>query len=347
MASYDSVPQRNAQHIMVFGPPKSGKSTLIADLLLHGFNLTWFSIDNGHKVIGKLPAEARSRCNLIILPDTKEYPIAIKTCLKVITGAEVSICMMHGSIDCDYCKSQGLSFDSVCLNNFGPNDIAVFDTASQLADSAVNFWAKKLYDDEIKKGVPIGKRLFSSVDDVDYYKNEWDDWRVLGQLMNKFLGNVQNSRANIICTAQNIEARNESGQPKMVPRVGTRDFSVVSNSYFDHMVYTDVINKEHKAGSSTNYSISILTGSRSDVAVEKLDKPSLVPFFAESLVLADNQEFGQEHVAKILTPKPTVHINTAPVLASVTNTSAATPQAATPQSAVTNELLAKLRKGLK
>ena len=98
--------RRRAQHVLIFGDPKTGKSTLASRLLLDGYRLTWISLDNGHDVIFKLPLSVQQldeQLNISVLPDTKEYPIAAETCLKIISGRPTAICDIHGKVDCPTC----------------------------------------------------------------------------------------------------------------------------------------------------------------------------------------------------------------------------------------------------
>jgi hypothetical protein len=76
-----------------------------------------------------------------------------------------------------------------------------------------------------------------------------------------------------------VETELEDGTKRIVPQIGTAAFSRNSAKYFGHVVYLQVKNRSHKAGSSTVYDTVAITGSRSDVAIEKLEPASLVPFF--------------------------------------------------------------------
>lgn len=268
---YRELVDRTCSHVMVYGDTKSGKSTLVSQLATKGFKLYWFSLDRGHQVISKLPTEAQDNVEIFILPDTSDFPIAITTCLKVITGALCRICDLHGQIDCSTCKTKGKSFSIVNLNKLGLKDIVVFDHVSQLDKSAEKFVLKNKRD--------------KSPNITEDYKFSYEDWRTQGVLVNRFFGDLQQSPFNSICIAQAVEVEMEDGTKKLVPEIGTRNVSSTAGQYFDHMVLTSVVNASHKFGSASTYSISAVTGSRTDICIEELEVPSLEPFFSTDAII--------------------------------------------------------------
>lgn len=243
--------------VLVFGGPKVGKTELVAELSSN-FDLVWFDLENGWETMLKLPKKQQERIDLIQIPDTKVFPIAIETCLKIITGARVEICHKHGKVACQLCKKDNLSFSVVELNALPPTSIAVFDSLTQLSNSAMN-------------------HLTKTMDDT--YKPEWSDYRNQGQLLDKFLSQVQQARYNVVCITHEAEVEFDDGRKKLVPVCGTTNFSRNTAKYFDHIVYAEVRNKKHNFASATTYANNILTGSRTDVAIEKKEKASLLDIF--------------------------------------------------------------------
>lgn len=233
--------------VLLFGPPKSGKTEL-ASKLSSEFNLLWFDLENGWATLTKLPTEQQERIELVQLPDTRSYPIAIETMLKVIKGNKVSICNEHGKVDCAVCKKLGpTAFATICLNDLGPDTIFVVDSLTQLTNSAIANITKLQPDD---------------------YKLNYDDWGNLGKLMDIFLSHVQQAKYNVVCITHETEVEMEDGKSKLVPTSGTRNFSRNTAKYFGHCVYVEVKNKQHRAASSTTFATNILTGSRTDVVLE-------------------------------------------------------------------------------
>src|SRR5690606_734224 len=93
---------------------------------------------NGIDTLLKLPESQKERIEVISLPDTRSYPIAIETCLKVIKGGPVKICEAHGKVDCAVCKKDpAAAYVELHLNNLGLDTIVVFDSITQLTNSAI------------------------------------------------------------------------------------------------------------------------------------------------------------------------------------------------------------------
>jgi len=252
-----------SHRVMLFGPPKSGKTELAGKIALDPkFNLLVFDLENGSDTLLKLPAECHDRIEVISIPDTRGFPIAIETMLKVIKGGPVDICELHGKVSCSLCKSKNLPSTRVELNSLGLDTIVIVDSITQLTNSAIAHITKAQPDD---------------------YKMEYDDWANLGKLMDTFLSYVQQAPFNIICISHETEVKMEDGKEKLVPTAGTRNFSRNSAKYFDEVVYCEVKNKKHVAASSTTYANNVLTGSRTGNVLEsKPGEASLVSIFLNS-----------------------------------------------------------------
>lgn len=267
MAKLSTKKISQTQRVLLFGPPKVGKSKL-AGALAEYYDLLWFDLENGHDVLFQFPTEWQDRIELIDIPDTRSFPIAIETCMKVVKGP-VSICEVHGKVTCMICKraqkdadtDEGFFID-VDLNNLGSNKIAVFDSSTQLTNSAIAFITKSQPDD---------------------YKLTYDDWGNLGKLMDIFFSHIQQAGYNVIVISHETEAVTEGKKTKLVPVGGTRNFSRNVAKYFDHVVYMEVVNKKHRAISQTTSSTSILTGSRTGAVLDGMEEPSLLPIFKPEL----------------------------------------------------------------
>lgn len=242
---------------LVFGPPKSGKTQLAGELSKE-FNLIWFDLENGVDTLLKLPIEQQERIEVITLPDTRSYPIAIETMLKVIKGGKNDICDKHGKVSCGLCKKDSLPFTSIELATLSLDTIIVVDSLTQLTNSAISHITKNQPED---------------------YKLNYDDWGNLGKLMDTFLSHVQQAGFNIVCISHETETEMEDGKMKLVPTAGTRAFSRNTAKYFDEVIYCEVKNKKHIAASSTLYNGNILTGSRTGATLETQEAASLIPIF--------------------------------------------------------------------
>ena len=245
--------------VLVYGEPKSGKTELAARLA-EKFNILYIDLENGYETLLKLPHEWQERVEIISIPDTKVFPIAIETMLKVVTGARVEICEEHGKVGCAICKKNGAAYSTVELNALTEDWIVIIDSLTQLSNSAMNHLTRN---------------------ENDTYKPEWTDYRNQGQLLDKFLSQVQQAKYNIVCVTHVVETELEDGKKKLVPVCGTTAFSRNTAKYFDHVVYCQVSNKKHNFASATTYANNVLTGSRTDVALEENKVPTLLDIFVE------------------------------------------------------------------
>lgn len=245
------------QRVLIYGGPKSGKTELAGRLSEH-YNLLWFDCENGWSTLTKLPREWQERINIISIPDSRVFPIAAETWPKVIKGAKVEICEEHGKVTCALCKKDSLPSETVELSSIKPDTIVVFDSLTQLTNSFIAHITKNQPED---------------------YKLEFSDWGNLKVLIDKFLSQVQSAGYNIICITHEEEVDMEDGRKKLVPVSGSSKSSRNTAKYFDHVVYCEVKNKKHVFGSSTAYGMNIVTGSRTDIVLEKDAVPSLVSIF--------------------------------------------------------------------
>lgn len=263
---FNNLPPRKTQHICLFGDPKTGKSTLAAELAKHGKKLVWISIDNGHSILYKLPPEAQANIiDIFPIRDTKDAPIAIHTCLRMVGGAPIEVCDEHSIVNCTSCKKTSKSFTRICLDEVDENTVVVWDNVSQLAESAMANIALQACKNDVSK--------------ADEFKFTFEEWRLLGNVMGKFLTDIQQASYNTVVICHTCETEMEDGSKKLVPLVGSVPFSRNVGKYFDTVLHCSVGFGGHKFGSATTYKMNILTGSRNDVAIEAMKNPSLLNFF--------------------------------------------------------------------
>lgn len=243
----------STQTVLVYGPPKSGKTQLVGDLA-HTHKLIWFDLEAGSETLFKLPPEAQERVELIKLPDSRMFPIAIETCLKVIRGTTCHIDNTTGKV----LRAPTDNTITITLNDLDSSYIVVFDSLTQLTNSAIA---------NITKGQP------------DDYKLDYNDWGNLGKLMDIFLSQIQTAPFNVVCISHETEATLEEGKTRIVPVAGTRNFSRNSAKYFGHVIYCQVDFKKHKFSSMTTDLVDIVVGSRTDVSLKGMSTPSLAPIF--------------------------------------------------------------------
>ncbi len=247
----------STHRVLIFGAPKSGKTQLAATLASQ-FNLLWFDLENGYGTLLKLPTAEQERIELISIPDSKTFPIAIETMLKVIAGNPVKICEEHGKVNCPICTKDSKPQTEVSLRDLPNDTVVVIDSLSQLSNSAIAFITKNQPDD---------------------YKMDFSDWGNLRAIVEKFLSQVQQARYNIVCISHEEEVEMEDGRKKIVPVCGSSKSSRNTAKYFDHVLYCELKNKKHITASSTTYANNILTGSRTDVFMDADVNPTLLSIF--------------------------------------------------------------------
>lgn len=287
MAKLSSKKASQTRRVIVYGASFSGKSLLVGRLAEH-YNLIWIDMEKGHGVLYQLPEEWHSRLEIVELPDTRSYPIAIETVLKIVKGP-VDICEQHGKVSCMLCKREEKDFVHVDVTSMKNDSIIVFDTLTQLTNSAIS---------NITKGKP------------DDYKMQHDDWGNLGKLLDIALSHIQQASYNVVCISHENEVVTEGKKTTLAPTGGTRNFSRNITKYFTDVVYLERKNRKHVCTSSTTANTVVIAGSQSNIALELLGEPSLLPLFKPELFKSKLE--GAEKT----TPKPvTTKASTAAILA--------------------------------
>lgn len=253
----DKAPS-TTKRVLLYGPPKSGKSEL-AGKLAEKYNLLWFDCEQGYSTLLKLPEEWKARINIVSVPDSRTFPIAAESWLKVIRGDKLSICEDHGKVGCPVCNKAGRHVETIQLNITPANTIVVFDSLTQFTNSCISHITKAQPDD---------------------YKLQLDDWGNLRVLIDKFLSQVQAARYNVVCITHEEEVEMEDGRKKIVPSSGSSKSARNTAKYFDEVYYCEVSNRKYKTVSTVeNAGNNVIVGSRSGLAIEKQTVPTLLDIF--------------------------------------------------------------------
>lgn len=253
MASLASKKAQTTKRVLVYGPPKVGKS-LLAGKLSRKFKLIWFDLENGHDVLFQLASELQENIELISIPDSRVNPMAAETMLKVIRGKPVRICEKHGKVACPLCAKDNSPYTDVCLDNLDESYCLVVDSLTQLTNSFISNITRNQPDD---------------------YKLQFDDWGNLGKLMDMFLSQIQAARYNVVCLTHEQSVKMQDESEKIVPTAGTANFSRNTAKYFSDVVYCEIKNKKHVFASTTTYANKIVAGSRSGISLEASATPDL------------------------------------------------------------------------
>lgn len=236
--------------VIVFGPPKSGKTALLAQLATAGFKLHVCDLEQGIKTLlnpGILDPKFRENISVVNIPDHRLKPVAISTVKKILSGSKQVICFSHGVPMCPVCaKIPGSAHTEINLSTFTKDDILVIDTLSQLSSSALNFTIKN----EIMK--PGGEE----------YKPTFNDYMAQGAHLDHVLSLIQALNLNILVLSHDIDIDKKENSERLVPLGGTRNFSKTVAKYFDVVGFATIVNKKHRVFTSSTYSPDVLTGSR-------------------------------------------------------------------------------------
>lgn len=238
-----------SQRTLVYGAPKTGKTQLVGELA-RTHKLLWFDLEKGVNTLLKLPKEVQSNIELIQIADSRTNPIAVETILRASTGNRLKICNEHGRAGCVICTKADpvKSFTEVCLNELTQDWVVVIDSATQLSSSVMNKICQGQSDD---------------------YQPTFHDYRYQGAVLDRIFSQMQNANYHLVVISHEIMVPLQDGTEKIVPVSGTSNFSKTFAKYFDHVIYCEVKMKQHKQGSSTVYAMNVLTGSRTDVVIEK------------------------------------------------------------------------------
>ncbi|MGE4259193.1 MAG: AAA family ATPase [Candidatus Babeliales bacterium] len=239
--------------ILLYGPPKGGKTRLVgtAAKLPEVRRIFWFDIENGIETLLSmgLTEEEMQKIIVIKIRDTRDNPIAIETMLKALTSKKpVSICEMHGVVDCAECKKSGSPSISWCLSDCTHNDLVVIDSGSQMGDSAL-------------AAACLGK--------PHMYKPTFDEYG----MVNKWLGDItsviqQCVNTNFVVITHEIALEDDEGKDRIFPLMGSKQFSMKCAKFFGTVVYVHKKMNKHVAGSSSTYRVDVLTGSRIGAKIE-------------------------------------------------------------------------------
>jgi hypothetical protein len=239
------------RHILVYGPPKSGKTAAVGKLAKH-YKLNYFDLEDSIKTLRNpelLAPELRHNIELFRVPDKQTYPMGIETMLKVLRGGKSKVCHFHGKVSCPLCaKNPDAPQTEITLDDSNPNtagEILVIDSYSQLAESSMNY----IMRDAIAK------------DNFDA-KAGWDEYGKQGRILERIGSTIQVSPHNIVVISHEMMVEMEDGSKKIVPIGGTSNVSKVFAKYFDDVVYCEIVNKQHRLVSMTTAKANVLAGSR-------------------------------------------------------------------------------------
>lgn len=244
------------QSVILYGPSKTGKSTLVAKLAAEGYKLLWLDLENSKQAIitalEDQPDEVLERIEYVQIPDTSANPIGIRTVGSVFAGVPGAICEAHGAWNCAACKRTNAPEVRIDFSAMDSSWVVVVDTVSQLSDSALAHATRG-----------IMTTLFTGNPKV-----EWDQYSHQGMMLSHVFSNMQQLRCHRIFISHEEIIEQTDGKELIMPKCGTRNYSRNFGRFFDHVVYCFKENNKHKQASSTTFRPNTLTGSRTSVSME-------------------------------------------------------------------------------
>lgn len=245
--------EEGPQSVMVYGPPKSGKTWLVSQLVKK-YNLIWIDVEKGYQTLfSSVPEEFQENINLILVRDTQEIPNAIRTVGHLFCENRTQkVCLEHGVVSCTECTRNKAETQEINLYDLGREHIVVVDSLTQLSDSALAH--------------ALGK-----VGIFDKKKAEYDHWDRQGLLLKNILTAMQRLPCHVVMISHEEELEQEDGTKKVSPTAGTRNFSRKVGRYFDHLIYCEIKNKAHRQLSASTASLKIQSGSRNNIELENGD----------------------------------------------------------------------------
>lgn len=243
---------------LIYGPPKTGKTELVATIANapEFERVFWFDTENGIDTLirmhndGKLTDEAMEKIVYIKIPDTREDPIACETMLKSFsTKQAVTICEEHGRVACASCKSAGKPSINFDYRKLTRRDAVVVDSLSQVGQSSMNMAC-------------YGK--------PSEYKLGYDEYGASGKWLHDILTVFQAAAyCHIFCITHVQIMEDENKSDIYYPLCGTKNFSANTAKYFGTVIFVTKKLKKHRAESSTLSSMNTLAGSRIGIVLEK------------------------------------------------------------------------------
>jgi AAA domain len=261
--NYDDIKRTK---VLIYGPPKSGKTAKVGQLAAAGFTLHWCDLESGIKTLlnpAILAPEFRKNVKVMNFPDHLDYPVAIDAMRSLLKGGVKKFCYMHGISMCPECaKNAGRKWaEPFDIAKMGDKDVLVIDSATQLGSSA------------------LAKVIRKARTNDPEYKETWEDYRQQGMYLNEVFGKIQVLNVNVVVISHEIDVEKDEKKEKIVPLGGTRNYSKTVAKYFDEVIYMEIFNKRHVARNSTTWSPNHLTGGRTGVNIDTPGQDLLANIF--------------------------------------------------------------------
>lgn len=287
---------RGTHSILLYGEPKTGKTTLAATLAMAPEidRIFLFMLENGEDAIatafkeGRLTREALRKIIVIKISDTREDFNGIQTLLKTVASKKAAwICDEHGIYECVTCKKankDGTAFDHKSLTK---RDVIIIDSLSQAGVSALN---------QACAGMP------------SEYKPGFDEYGACGKWLADLCTWIQAAPYCTIIAITHVlllEDARDGKESKLYPLCGTKNFSMNVAKYFGTVIFLKKKMGKLTAISGVFENSRLLTGSRLGLLLEKQKELDLVAAMRDAGFLpATSKESPTEKVEEAAPAAP-------------------------------------------
>lgn len=267
--------------MLVYGPPKSGKTALAATIAESKTidRVYMFDNENSWEVLlwmireHKLSPEAAAKINVIRIIDSKDDPYAIDTMIKCLNSirSPVYLDTSDGRVlprkPSTELPEHVIEFQ---MSKLTKRDAIITDSLSQLSASALTAACPK---------------------NVSDFKPGWDEYGLQGKWLTDCLSIIQQAKyTNFVCVTHEILLPDQDGVERFFPVCGTKNFCYTVAKYFGTVISTGTKMKKHVVGSSSVYSDKKLTGSRRGISLEKMETPSLAALLEFDMVTEEKEK---------------------------------------------------------
>lgn len=291
----DSIDNNETAHMLIYGAPKTRKTTWALNAALHGFNVIYADTDHSFHIAKSLPLEARKRIYHLDLR-SPEGKFENAGALALVKAVEQSA-LYYDETTRKYTPARKIEPD---------NDIALLDFSKMTSKDVlvVDSWTA------VCQQLALSQRPV--LDATSLHKLEWDDYAKIRLVLDNFLMNLTKLPCHVIVVghSETYAKRRPDADPKSKPNEAveqvrmqpvsiTRAHGEGLAGQFSDALYFDTPSSMLGTMISTKGSNDFDAGSRSMPPVtKKFDEIQFNMFVSPSILdaVSTNVEFSSEAI---------------------------------------------------